>query len=313
MESTPLDPKTVKPDPSRPYLWLLLGGSLLTTGLLIFAALKENYLSEWHTTQRQYRTFLQQKATDALGRALLRDFRIELKQISVPALNAVDRCVTCHTGIDDPRTADLPQPFRTHPGNILAKHPVDRFGCTVCHLGQGLAVSYEDAAHKALEFWERPMLKGDYLQASCAKCHLEPDFSGTPLLAAGRKMFSEDFSCNTCHMIRGEGGRDCADLTFVGSRSVRTFDFNHLKGERTRLRWFFEHFKNPQAVVPGSDMPNMEMSDEQARALTAFMLSLTDDQIPSSYLARKAARLDKALDGAANSSEGLSKRTPLGP
>ena len=112
-------------DPSCRYRWLLLAASLVTIVFLVGAAVRENYLAEWKTVQHEYRDLLRQKATDDRGRELLAKFRVEIKQASVPALGTVDRCVSCHNGVDDPRMSDVALPHRTHPGQILDKHPVD--------------------------------------------------------------------------------------------------------------------------------------------------------------------------------------------
>lgn len=274
----------------------------MTLAYLGAAALRESYLAEWQKWQRQYRALLREKASDRLGRELLRNFRIELKQVSVPALHAVDRCVTCHTGIDDPRMANVPQPFTVHPGDILKNHPVDRFGCTICHQGQGSATTYRDAAHEGLEFWEQPLLTGDYLQAGCGKCHKEPSVPAAPMLSEARVLYTQEFACDACHRINQEGGLDCPDLTYIGSKPLRTFDFTHVQGRRSRPQWLFEHFRNPQAIVPDSEMPNVEMTDEQARAMTVLMLSLTDDRIPLEYLVPQPLRRPELA--AASSDEG---------
>lgn len=276
-------------DPSSPYRWMLLVTSLMTLGYLAAALAQENYLADWQVLQRKYRAILEEKATDQLGRELLKNFRIELRQVSLPGLNAVDRCVTCHVGIDDPRMTDVPQPFRLHPGDPLRHHSVDRFGCTVCHEGQGAASTYRDAAHKPLPFWDSPMLKGEFLQAGCGKCHQTPVVPQAPLLELGRLLYREEFACDTCHGIHGEGGYECPELTYVGSKPLRAFDFTHVKGARTREHWLFEHFKDPEAVVPGSQMPNQELTDAQALALTILMLSLTDDVPPFDYIVRQPA------------------------
>jgi cytochrome c2 len=90
-----------------------------------------------------------------------------------------------------------------------------------------------------------------------------------------------------CHRIDGEGGTDAPDLSHTGSTPLHAYDFTHVKGERTRQRWLFEHFKDPQAIIPDSEMPNLEMTDDQAQALTILMLSLTNDKIPPEYVVRQ--------------------------
>ncbi len=106
-------------DPSRIYRWLLLVASLVTIAYLVGAAVQENYLAQWKGVQRRYQALLQDKATDDRGHELLAKFRIEMKQASIPALGTVDRCVTCHNGIDDPRMTDVvaapPRASGTHP------------------------------------------------------------------------------------------------------------------------------------------------------------------------------------------------------
>src|SRR5690242_3077263 len=106
-------------DPSRTYKVALLAASLVAIFYLVSAAVRENYLAEWQTIQREYRGYLEAKATDDRGRLLLRDYRVELKQVAIPALGSVDRCVNCHPGIDDPRMKGLPNPYGTHPGKVL--------------------------------------------------------------------------------------------------------------------------------------------------------------------------------------------------
>ncbi|HKQ71899.1 MAG TPA: c-type cytochrome [Polyangiaceae bacterium] len=86
---------------------------------------------------------------------------------------AVDRCMTCHMGVDSASytEAKLPRQFRTHPfrKTLFSAHPVEKFGCTPCHQGQGratdaLAHSRERLVeasvtgprwvHEGDEFWE---------------------------------------------------------------------------------------------------------------------------------------------------------------
>ncbi len=61
-------------------------------------------------------------------------------------IQTVDRCMTCHLGIDRPGFENVPQPFRTHPNReaFFGKHPVSRFGCSGCHQGQGAALTVFD-------------------------------------------------------------------------------------------------------------------------------------------------------------------------
>ena len=70
-------------------------------------------------------------------------------------------------GIDDPRMADPPNPHRVHPKKLLAIHRVEKFGCTVCHQGQGAALNFEEAKAEDY-FWDYPLLPAKYTEATCA-------------------------------------------------------------------------------------------------------------------------------------------------
>ena len=246
-----------------------------------------DYNREWKHYQRRYYTLLAEKVSDEKVREAIRREKLEIKQVLLQPFGRVDRCVTCHLAYDNPAFANEPQPLRTHP-EILKQHPTEKFGCTICHGGQGAATTYRGGAHEELEFWEEPMWKGEYRQSTCGKCHKETNIPHAPILSAARVLYKEEFACHTCHRIEGEGGSDGPDLTYVGSKPLHAFDFTHVKGERTRQRWLFEHSKDPQAVVPNSEMPNLDMTDEQAQALTILMLSLTADKIPRDYIVRRA-------------------------
>jgi len=73
------------------------------------------------------------------------------------AREEVDRCATCHLGVDRPGFEDpdaVPRSFRTHPERawLLGAHPVERFGCTACHQGQGRSTEATTAHARAAPF-----------------------------------------------------------------------------------------------------------------------------------------------------------------
>lgn len=263
---------------------IFAGTSLLLLLTAVWAAWQD-YSREWKQYQRRYYALLSEKASDEKIRQAIRRERLEVKQIVLRHFARVDRCVTCHLAYDNPTFANEPQPLNTHP-EILKQHPAEKFGCTICHGGQGGATTYRGAAHEELEFWEQAMWKGEYLQSACGKCHKEASAPRAPILSAARVLYKEELACDICHRIDGEGGTDGPDLTHVGSKPLHALDFTYVKGERTRQQWLFEHFKDPQAIIPDSEMPNLEITDDQAQALTILMLSLTDDKIPPEYVVR---------------------------
>ena len=88
-----------------------------------------------------------------------------IEQRMVPALGVVDRCEHCH--------ADA------HPGDVLDTHPVERFGCTPCHGGQGLAITAADA-HEAAPDWEHPLYDAAERESACGVCHRDERVTGAP-------------------------------------------------------------------------------------------------------------------------------------
>lgn len=274
----------------RVKLWLLVV-SLATIVLLVAAAFQENYFAEWRRLRAQYAEILRERATDERGKAAAEQFEIRIVQNYIPTLGAVDRCITCHAGVEDPRMVDQPQPFTTHPGRYLESHDPEKFGCTVCHQGQGRATEIADA-HGDTPHWEHPLLPGRLAVAACPTCHADADLYGDgkylaraggddarmaasdPLLY-GRELVRQE-GCLGCHVIDGKGGRLGADLTYVGAKTRHGFDFTHMgKDEpRTVTNWLMKHFIDPASVSPGTLMPATRHGEAGAAALTAYMLSL---------------------------------------
>lgn len=138
----------------------------------------------------------------------------------------VDRCITCHTFIDQPGFEKEANPFRTHPKldeyvGLESKHPMKQIGCTSCHGGEGHRVhDFNSAAHmpdnkkQELEWvkkynWHephkvpQPMLAKSQTEASCVKCHSGVELiPGATVLNEGR-MAIEKYGCNACHKIEG--------------------------------------------------------------------------------------------------------------
>ena len=103
----------------------------------------------------------------------------------------VDRCESCHIGINVAGFENAPNPYKTHPNRveILGKHPPEKFGCTPCHRGQGVAVNSAKEGHGEVEHWQEPLLRGNKVQASCIKCHANVrHLSGSDTISRGEKL-----------------------------------------------------------------------------------------------------------------------------
>ena len=78
------------------------------------------------------------------------------------------------------------------------------------------------------------------------------------LVQTGRDLFHFRYGCQACHIVEGAGG-------YYGP------SLDNAPG-RLKSGWVFTWLKDPQAVKPNSREPNFGMSDEDASALTAYVL-----------------------------------------
>jgi mono/diheme cytochrome c family protein len=115
----------------------------------------------------------------------------------------------------------------------------------------------------------------------------------------------EEKGCNGCHKLDGKGGQLGPALDNVGLKTKHQFVRASLRGSQTNWNWFAEHFRDPGGIVAGSLMPMPGLSQAEVDALTVYMLSLRQRELPSDYLApdkidEQHARLHPpAPDGAA--------------
>jgi mono/diheme cytochrome c family protein len=273
--------------PDRRDGWVklaLLLASAVTLMFLVGAMVRENFLSEWRHHQRQYRRMLL-ASPDARQRQLGEAFEVELRQIDLPQLGTTDRCVTCHVGIDNPAMADARQPYRVHPGAYLKHHPVESYGCTVCHRGQGAATNFHEAKASDV-FWDYPLLPARLAQASCGACHAADSplmAQHAPKLAHGRQLFL-DHGCQSCHKLGGVGGQLGPALDGEGRKIRHQLPMAHVAGEHTLANWLSRHFEHPQGVVPGSQMRPPRLTPAENEALTVYMLSLENRNLPQTYV-----------------------------
>ena len=105
---------------------------------------------------------------------------------------------------------------------------------------------------------------------------------GAPGLIEAKALF-HTLGCRGCHKIDGVGGDDGPDLTHAGKRDPGLTDFSHVDGERTLANWFAAHFRAPATVVPGSQMPEMGLTEEEIDQLTFYTLSLRRSDVPEAY------------------------------
>ncbi len=256
---------------------------------------------EWKDYQAQYRKLLLQKMTRERNPAFydrVAGMKPEVKQVVIDEWGTIDRCMSCHMGTDDPLFADADAPLKTHPfPELLKKHPVEKFGCTICHGGQGLATTYEGASHKTIANWPFPMVPKSLMQSRCGYCHKDFEAIGADKLIKGRELY-QAMHCSGCHQIDGQGGAVGPDLSAFADKDPSNFSYQNLEGSHSKQRWVMEHFRNPQKVSPGTPMRTYAMNNEQIECLTSYVLSLNQRNLQRQYTPKvKADFVPPRVDG----------------
>ncbi len=272
---------------NRRFQRMTLAGSLVFILFLAAAALKESR-PEWRRYQAEYAKLVLNRSQGPEGGPAARMERLRIRQVLLDNLERTDRCLTCHLGTTDLNMQDQPTPHRTHSGNLLEHHPVSRFGCTICHAGQGQAVDKQNAHARSRDVhWPTPLLSLDYLESSCGQCHLaifsdSAPLEGTETFRNGLRVFRQE-GCLGCHKAREVGGTVGPDLTVQGEKTRHEYDFSRISGERTVSNWLYSHFKDPEMVSPGSQMLAVDLDESEIQALITFTFGMAKPDIPFEY------------------------------
>jgi len=168
---------------------------------------------------------------------------------------------------------------------------VDELACLGCHKMEGrgkeiapdLSLEASEARRKWIEgyfkvpYSIRPILTermpnlflpdseiksiAGYMETVFRADSLEHDIKMDPgAIAQGRILYYGTYGCQSCHLINLKGGYVGPPLDRIGSRLTPG--------------WVFHWLKNPQAFKPETIEPNNKLTDKEAEALTAFLMSL---------------------------------------
>ena len=225
--------------------------------------------SDWRTIQKDYNQILEDNPET--NQAITNNYH----QIWVKDLDRIDRCTTCHLEVDN-NSENIPDFHKSH---SKLYHDHQKWGCTICHEGQGLATNFADA-HIPNESWDKPVLPNRYLESTCAKCHLNANLKETPTLNSGKQLV-HDFNCNGCHDLPGTHDAVVPILDGIGAKV-------------TGKNWIVHWLKEPKAFRPNTKMPNFFLSDTETETLADFLLnftvfadSATLEILPGIYLQKK--------------------------
>jgi cytochrome c2 len=285
-----MEKRTDSPYPRRDRPVLAVIGLLIVVSTLLFA--RNDREHEWRYYQQQFRGMVREK----FGVEKARTVPAGMQQIWVPAMGRADRCITCHQATRWSGFEGADEPYRTHPAEILRSHPVERFGCSSCHGGQGFAVDSEPA-HGPVEHWDEPLLgaslgeayslvenKKALAQMNCNVCHrYDRETPGAEHINLAKRVVQEK-GCRACHVINGRGGTIGPDLTNVGDKAPEQYEYGRLSGQKTAFAWHVAHLKDPRALVQDTVMPNFHLSTKEAQAIAMLVLSWRKAPVPAELI-----------------------------
>ncbi len=151
---------------------------------------------------------------------------ISIRQIHNESAGLVDRCQSCHIGMDfslvPPNLtltkaelnleAESDAPFSSHPNpELLRVHDADRdpakalerIGCSPCHGGNGRATSSVVKGHGRHKYWLWPLYYRENFEAGCQMCHSQDMvLEHAPVLNRGKELYRER-GCVGCHRFEG--------------------------------------------------------------------------------------------------------------
>jgi cytochrome c2 len=288
--SDAMEQRTNSPYAKRDRPVLAVIGVLLIVAAVLFT--RNDREHEW----RYYQFAFKQLVAEKLGADKAKTAPTGLQQIWVPSLGRADRCVTCHQATTWKGFETAAEPFRTHPIEPLKNHPMEKFGCTSCHGGQGWAVD-AGPAHGPIEHWEEPMLgrelgaayslvdnKAALMQMNCNTCHrYDRETKGAEMINLAKQVV-KDKGCRACHTINSRGGTIGPDLTFVGDKAPEQYDYGRLSGQKTAFAWHVAHLKDPRALVTDTVMPNFNLTTKESQAVAILILSWRKSPVPAAMV-----------------------------
>ncbi len=246
------------PGRSTSRLWLAFALASLACLVVLAVSPVKDYLREYRRYQDGYRARLLASASTSKELAAARAETVHIRQIWIPAFgDRVDRCVSCHLGVETPKLAAAEAPYRPHPLTPHTPEDFPRFGCVACHRGQGRATSLAEA-HGSVPDWSSPLLPLRYTEAACGTCHRGLVVPEAALLSAGRALMNR-IGCPGCHKIE----------SWTDWRSQAP-DLDGL-ADKTHVEWLRAWLKHPRDLRPATWMPDFHLSDEEIETLTAFL------------------------------------------
>ncbi len=215
----------------------------------------------------------------------MQDFDIRIIQIHIKDIDLVDRCESCHLGTREPVTLTKAamggeEVYVSHPEKELLKiHDPEKFGCTPCHGGNGVAVDSIEKAHGLNEHWLWPLYTRANFDAGCQQCHVKEIVTEmADTLNAGRETFRRR-GCMGCHRYEGFD-REPDEMTAVTQQIrqleqqkaewTREIGFTTDKADKTRsneeAERLYQHANDLKVRITGLDA-QIEQADMRSSDL----------------------------------------------
>ena len=136
----------------------------------------------------------------------------------IGGVGLTDRCQSCHVGMNPKYVpaaltltkADLglqrsnDAPFTSHPDQeLFTWHPLDKFGCSPCHGGNGRALDTVTLAHGRYEHWLWPLYYPENYDAGCQQCHSADAWTEHAPALNEAKILYRSRGCIGCHNYAG--------------------------------------------------------------------------------------------------------------
>ncbi len=185
----------------------------------------------------------------------------------------------------------------------------ERYKCSVCHRFNGyggtLAPDLSFEGSRAQRSWLIAFLKNpqtlrptltlrmpqfnmtdreaatiaDYFEMALQSSTVKPEDANfgqltSQMTSLGKQLYEVKYQCQSCHTIGSSGGYVGPNLSNIG---------NWMKPE-----WIAAWLRDPQSMVPDAIEPRLSLTDQEVKALTAYLMSLRQGSAPK---ARKSAQV----------------------
>lgn len=189
-------------------------------------------------------------------------------------------------------------PPEFHPAGAFGQ-VYERYKCYVCHQFNGRGgtlapdLSYEGSRAQRqwlIDFLKKPLtlrpiltlrmpqfnmtdqeasILADYIGTALQNPSVDPasvdrkQFT-TQLAALGKQLYEVKYQCQACHTIGSSGGYVGPDLSNAGNWMTPA--------------WIEAWLEDPQALVPGSIEPRHALTEDEVKALTAYLMTLRESE-----------------------------------